>query len=263
MITKTKLILIAIPTTILLIWFALPTFGAGEISPAAFAKVESRPAAQITLNPLVLTDQQEKYPLGLHLELLEDPSRKLTIEQVSSPAFDAKFVPSRVETPNFGLTTSVYWVRLRLENEARYNNVWLLEDGYVNAQYVDLYTPRTDGKGFEVKQTGFLRPISTREVLYPRIVFSLNLPTQSQQTYYLRFQSEASMTLPLTLWTMGAFFNQSQLELLVNWLFFGAILALLVYHLFLLFSLREASYLFFVFLMGSLFLFFSTYTGYL
>ena len=49
----------------------------------------------------------------------------------------------------------------------------------------------------------------------------------------------------------------------MNWLFFGALLALLVYHLFLLFSLREASYLYFVILLASLILEELVYNGYL
>ena len=62
------------------------------------------------------------------------------------------------------------------------------------------------------------------------------------------------MTLPLTLWTKDAFWNEAQAEQMQAWLFFGALSALLVYHLFLLFSLKEASYLFFVILLASILL---------
>jgi hypothetical protein len=45
---------------------------------------------------LVLTDEQEEYPLGLHLELLEDPGGGLTISDVSSAEFNDQFTPSEV-----------------------------------------------------------------------------------------------------------------------------------------------------------------------
>ena len=83
------------------------------------------------------------------------------------------------------------------------------------------------GRGYEVEQTGSLRDISTRDVHNHHIVFDLNIPAQSQQTIFLRFQSGASMTLPLTLWTVEAFALNAQLELLLHGLFFGALLALL------------------------------------
>ncbi|OGO61646.1 MAG: hypothetical protein A2029_05900 [Chloroflexi bacterium RBG_19FT_COMBO_47_9] len=148
---------------------------------------------------LILTDEQEEYPLGLHLEILEDSGGGLTISDVSSPKFEAQFTPSEIEVPNYGYTDSAYWVRIHLDNETLYTNEWLLEVGFANTQYVDLYAPLPDNTGFDIKQTGSLRPVSTRDVLYPNIVLSLNIPTQSHVTYYLRFKSGASMTLPLTL----------------------------------------------------------------
>src|SRR5512134_3743229 len=132
--------------------------------------------------PVVLTDEQGKYPLGLHVEFLEDPSGKLTIAEVSSPAYHAKFIPSQVPVPNYGYTTSVYWVRLDLDNQSRQTDEWLLELGYVNIQYVDLYVPSPDRSGFAVKQTGNLRPVSTRDIPYPHILFNVSLPAQGRQT---------------------------------------------------------------------------------
>jgi len=77
----------------------------------------------------------------LHLGLLEDPSEELTIDDVSSPEFDLQFTPSQDTVPNFSLADSAYWVRLRLDNQTRQIEEWLLEVGFANMQYVDLYTP--------------------------------------------------------------------------------------------------------------------------
>ena len=212
---------------------------------------------------LVLTDEQEEYPLGLHLELLEDPGGGLTITDVSSPEFNDQFTPSEVTVPNYGYTDSAYWVRIHLDNETIYTNEWLLEVGFANTQYVDLYTPLPDNTGFDIKQTGSLRPVSTRDVLYPNIVLSLNIPVQSQNTYYLRFKSGASMTLPLTLWTKNAFIAESGQALILHWLLFGGFFALLVYHLFLLVTLKEATYLYFATLLAGMLAVLLEYTGFM
>ncbi len=45
-------------------------------------------------DPLVLTDSQDEYALGLHLDLLPDPQAQYTIAEVSSPSFAALFVSS-------------------------------------------------------------------------------------------------------------------------------------------------------------------------
>jgi signal transduction histidine kinase/PAS domain-containing protein len=265
--TKIKFGILALTISIILILTAYPATQAVGLSQNALRTTNTPVLAQSsnssTPEPLILTDGQSEYPLGLHLDILEDSSGKLTIAQVSSPEFDSQFTPSQVEVPNYGFSNSAYWVRVQLDNETRQIDEWLLELGFANMHYIDLYTPLLDGKGFSVKQTGSLRPVSTRDLLYPHFVFDLSVPTQSQQTYYLRFQSGASMTLGLTLWTKEAFWIQSQWVQMLNWLFFGALIALLLYHLFLLFTLREASYLIFVILLASLLFEELSYDGYL
>jgi signal transduction histidine kinase len=202
--------------------------------------------------PLILTDQQGEYPLGLHLEILEDPSGELTIERVSSPEFETRFVPSQAETPNYGFTSSAIWVQIRLHNETLRTDQWVLEQGFTNMHYVDLYTPEPNGRGYTVIRGGVLRPSTTRDLSYPHIVFRLVIPPGSEQIYYLRFQNGASMTLPLTLWTQPAFINHSVVDQLSIGIFYGVLIGLLFYNLFLLFSVREASYFYFVLLLASL-----------
>jgi hypothetical protein len=71
------------------------------------------------------------------------------------------------------------------------------------------------------------------------------------------------MTLPLTLWTQKAFLDNALVEQIAHGIFFGVLIGLLFYNLFLLVSLREASYLYFVILLASLIFEEATYEGYL
>jgi len=139
-------------------------------------------------DPLVLTDGQGNHPLGLHMELLEDPSGKLSIDDVSSPAFASRFTPSQVAVPNYGYTNSAYWLRMRLRNEASLVNLWLLEVNFQNLNYVDLYIP-SQGGGYNVKQSGALRPFATRELPYYHVVFELPLAYQDEQTPTYAFRA--------------------------------------------------------------------------
>jgi PAS domain S-box-containing protein len=239
--------------------FILTLIAAFALYLPAFSQNDAPPPPE----PLILNDQQDEYPLGLNLEILEDPTGELTIEDVTSPEFDTRFVPSQVPVPNYGFTDSVYWVRLHLDNQTQQTNEWLLKQGFANTHFIDLYTPLPDGKGFTVKQTGVLRPTTTRDIQYPDIVFNLTIPPQSQGTYYLRFQSGASMTLPLTLWTQNAFLDRALLEQILMGIFYGVLIGLLFYNLFLLFSFRELNYLFFVLLLVSLIFEDASYAGYL
>ena len=127
-----------------------------------------------TPQPLILTDQQGEYRLGRSMDILEDPSGELSIDQVASPEFASRFVRSQEDVPVFGYTNSAYWVRVPLRNESRLTNPWWLEFGYANTQYIDLYTPLPGGQGFSLKQSGSMRPFTTRDVPYQRVILSLS-----------------------------------------------------------------------------------------
>lgn len=216
-----------------------------------------------TPEALILTDEQDRYPLGLQLEILEDPGGELTIEDVSSPELDSQFTPNQVEVPNFGFSKSAYWVRFDLQNETRLTDQWLLEVAFPNIHFIDLYTPIPDGDGFAVKQTGVMRPPETRDILHPHFIFNLTLPTQIQQTAYLRIKNEASTALPIILWTPAAFFNETQWLQVLHMLIYGALIGLLIYNFFILVSLREVSYLYLVILIASILVFDVAYAGYM
>ena len=264
---KVRLGILIITVFIMLILSAVVPYPAAGFSqtvpmklPPLVMKQNGDPSIQ---EPLILTDEQGEYPLGLHMEILEDPTGNLTIEQASSPEFDSQFTPSQEEAPNYGLTNSVYWVRLNLDNETNHTDEWLLEVDFANTQYIDLYTPSVDGNGFEVKQSGVLRPVSSRDILHPQIVFDLSIPTQSRQTTYIRFQSGAAMTLGLTLWSMDSFLIHSQWQHLLFGLFFGVLIGLFFYNLFLVFSLWDVNYLYFVIELAAIIFFMASYDGYI
>ena len=95
------------------------------------------------------------------------------------------FRPAKRHVPNFGLTDSAYWLRLGLRNEAPQIDHWLLDVGYANTHFVDLYTPLADGEGFAVKQSGNLRPPESRDLRHPRIVFAVDVPPEVTEPLYL------------------------------------------------------------------------------
>jgi hypothetical protein len=71
--------------------------------------------------PLIFEEGQERIPLGLQLEYLEDPSGKLTLENVCGPELSKQFVQSHSSRPNFGVTDSAYWLRFKLSNPTEHS----------------------------------------------------------------------------------------------------------------------------------------------
>lgn len=199
---------------------------------------------------LVLTDDQKEYPIGLHMEILEDKNKQWTIEDVTTPSIAAQFVPSSEEALGFGFTDSAYWVRFRVRNEASSDTNWLLSYDSVSF-FIDYYYPADSGEGYEIIQTGSALPFDTRDVPVGRFVFHLPVPPQESKTVYMRFASDGSQILSLTLLSDDTFTRQVMFQQAFNGILYGILLILTIYNLVLFFNLRDGSYLYYV-------LFFST-----
>lgn len=205
-------------------------------------------------SPLVLTDDQGQYSLGRHMALLEDPGGQLTVTEVAAPDFAPRFSPSQSDAPNFGFTRSTIWGRLQVRNETASTAIWLLEIEQSNLGLVDLYVPAEAGIGFKRQQLGFSLPFASRDIPHHRLLFDLSLPVQTEQTFYLRFQSETRMFLPLTLWTPLTFAWQDHNDQLMAGLYYGVLLIMAGYNLFLFLALHDRSYLYLVLFIGFLLL---------
>ena len=80
--------------------------------------------------PVVLEDGKEYYEIGLNLDILEDPTGKLTIDDVNSPEWAVKFKRSQDKVPNFGMSSSAFWARLKIKNKSESHKSWYLSQNY-------------------------------------------------------------------------------------------------------------------------------------
>jgi two-component system, sensor histidine kinase LadS len=193
---------------------------------------------------LLVTPHLSGNALGTLTATLEDPTRSLTIEQASAASWSRRYVQSEVDTPNFGLTESAYWVRLNVANRAEQPQPWMLELAYPPLDEVLLFVPR-DGGGFDVRKSGDHESFASREVQYRTFLFQLNEPPGAR-TYYLRVQTSGSVSLPLRAWSSAAFLDHLLRELPPIWSFYGLMLIMAAYNLFVFVSVRERAYLYYV-----------------
>ncbi len=125
-----------------------------------------------SIKPVILTNKYTEYPIGLNLEILEDKSQKLTINEITSPEFSSQFISNHKETPNLGLTTSNIWVRFSVKNEADAEKKWLLVLNDARMTDIQVYLPSQFKSGFIVKETGKYFPFKTREIPHRNFIFN-------------------------------------------------------------------------------------------
>lgn len=178
---------------------------------------------------------------------LEDPERRLTVDEIARPDAASRFRPAPFHSTdiNFGYTHSAYWLALPLLPAADLRGSWLLEVGYPSLDRVEVYTPRAEG-GFKRQVAGDLQPFAERPYPHRNLVFPVELTPGKQQTIYLRVTSEGNLTAPLVLWRAETLQEHDQKSYALLSLYYGMLLALGLYNLLLFFPTRDRVFLAYV-----------------
>lgn len=188
-------------------------------------------------------------PLGKHLEILQDKSAQMTIQDVMKPeavkAAGVEWKPSPSLTPSFGFTDGAYWVRFTVANRQQYAQDWLLEIAYPMIDSITVFVP--EAGVFLTKTIGDHFPFYEREIEYRNCILALKEAPVSERTYYLRFRTTSSMNIPLYVWSPAALTQSISREQVIVGLYYGALLVMLVYNLLLFLGIRDINYLYYIF----------------
>ncbi|MBK8395846.1 MAG: response regulator [Leptospiraceae bacterium] len=206
--------------------------------------------------PVILNEDKGKYPLGLYLEILEDKEGKLTIEDIQKPEMEKLWIRSKKEVPGFGFTKSAYWARFQIQTELK--EKFYLEFTRPNQDKIDFYI-LTEEKKVIHKKAGDLLPFKERELQYRNFVFQINPENTSK--YYARIENEGTIEFPMIIWHPIKFSEKINTEMLGMGLYFGVMLVMALYNLFIWFSIRDRSYFFYVVYILLLSLFLANYYG--
>lgn len=192
--------------------------------------------------------------LGRTLQVFEDVDGQATIADVRAQAAAGHFKPHDKDTLNAGYSRSAFWLKIDLHyrptNPAA-SRTWLLELAYPPLDRLDLYLPDAAGSYQLARQTGDTLPFASREIRQNNFLFDLTFVPDQTQTLYLRLQSEGSIQAPVTLWSSTAFLEAQPVRLYVLGLIYGVLLGMLVYNLFIYLSVRDTSYLYYIFYIAS------------
>ncbi|MCH8621496.1 sensor histidine kinase [Undibacterium sp. TS12] len=187
---------------------------------------------------LSLDSDQGKLSLTSQFDLLEDKTGKLDIQDILKPEYASQFrhLPGNLRA---SYSKSVFWLRLDLQrSKLTVSQQWLMEITPVMLDDLRLYHPRADGS-MDVHRAGDRLPFSSLEVRHHYPVFLLNLLSTDTTVVYLRVQSTSSVFLRATLSTPQTFVEESNFISNMMGVYYGIMLAMILYNLMLAASYRS------------------------
>lgn len=179
------------------------------------------------------------------ISVFEDPSKSLSIEQIIS--IDDRFTPVTAGVPNFGFNQSNIWLRFSVPGSESDFNEKILEIKNPLLNVVELY----EKQGSEihlVNITGDSYMFSSRGNSQRNYRFVLKPKEGIASEYFLMVNSGGEQLLvPLILSDAEALALHDGEDHLVRGSYFGIILFVLLFNLFVYFIVREKSTLFYVY----------------
>lgn len=188
---------------------------------------------------IIFDNENDLLNIGGHVEIYEDKTNKLSFEEVISK----EFTPSKSPVPNLGISKSNFWIKIPITNKTE-NEHLILELSLAIIDYVELYY--YDNDQIKTIKTGDAYPFNKREYKDPHYLFNLNIPKGKTKTYYLNVKSNEALQLPLKIGTTINVYDQIKNRDLLSGIYFGIMLVMIFYNLFIYFSVRDKSYLYYV-----------------
>lgn len=186
-------------------------------------------------------NEKEIVSIGNQIQILNDKTNSLTFEQI----LNAKdFEPSTENVPNLGITKNSHWIKFTIKNELLNRRI-LLQLQYPIIDHIEFYAPTKDGQ-YKKTIAGELIHFDHREIYNQNYLFYLDIPKGESYTYYMLVRSGEQIQLPLLIGAQQPVYEDLIQKDLVFGLYIGIILVMAIYNLFVYFTVRDKSYLYYV-----------------
>lgn len=195
----------------------------------------------ITKAQVIFSDNSPALTIGRSINYYIDSSDSHSIDQLST--FQSNFHPQKSEVPNFGLLKHPLWVKITITNQSNSPELQL-EFDQASFDSIGFYYLQ-NGK-YRVNQSGVLFPFKSRMIDYHKFIYDLNIPYNTTATYYVRIKSSQEIQLPILLAKKDTLISHDMLNNILFGIFFGIIIVMFFYNLFIYFTVRDSIYLYYV-----------------
>ncbi|MCX8123339.1 MAG: SpoIIE family protein phosphatase [Spirochaetes bacterium] len=192
----------------------------------------------------VLNDAQHTYDIAPCIYFYEDASSQLTAEDIVKKDILRKFYPNAQKVINKGYSASWWWFYFSLTNNSS-NQSWVFDLAFPTLDYFELYS--LQGKTVTLLTTeGDLFPFNHRKILLNNFVVPVAIKKGETQQFLLCVKTTSEVIIPLKIRSHASLLEHSIKEYSGLWVYFGIMLSMFLYNLFLLIILRDINYLYYI-----------------
>lgn len=194
--------------------------------------------------PAFWADHTKRLELSRFVDYWQEPPEPVDLASVRELP-ESEWERNGQDSISLGYGDDVYWFRVRVNSGIEEPAPVYLEIGYPVLDHIEVYLVRGD----EVVASHVLgdkKPFYDRLIYHRHFLVPFSLPPEGDLSIYLRVDTSSSMQVPLTLWDQDAFYVAEQSRSMFEGVYYGIVLVMILYNLFVYMAVGERSFLHYV-----------------
>lgn len=178
-----------------------------------------------------------------HIEMLEDPNNSFSFEQVLKSQ-EFRLISQNI--PNLGISESSFWLKFEISNITNDSNLNLILE-QPNLDEVELYILSPNNNEYQLIRKGEFEAFHHKNYQHPNYIFDISIPENESRAYLLKIKSNEQIFLPLFISSVKSTIEYISKQDTLFSFYAGIILVMLLYNIFIYFTVRDNSYLYYAF----------------
>ncbi|MCH7412445.1 signal transduction protein [Belliella sp. R4-6] len=192
-----------------------------------------------------LNDDISQVHIANTYDFFLDTAAAYSIEDITKEHLQSQFQKVTDSHVLFDYLDSPIWMRFTVQNDQTLSNhSWYLESWGFDIKNITFYFPNQDGT-FETSTAGFERPFEERKIKHKNFNYFLDLRPNETKTFYLKVQRSYNQEFSFHLRTNEKFLVHSLNEYFLLGIYYGVLIIILTFNLYLFYRLRDTLYLYF------------------
>ncbi|MCB9363049.1 MAG: GHKL domain-containing protein [Flavobacteriales bacterium] len=191
-------------------------------------------------NTINIPEEDKVTNISSNLLIYEDSTSLLSINDI----LNKPFKKHKQIVPNLGVSNSTFWIQMTIKNLSKLKH-FILELSLPSLDYIEFYFPDSTDK-YSVIEAGENLPFISRKYQDPNYLFDINIPQHETKVFYLKIISTEGIQLPIKIGPQNAIFNQIKNRDILSGLYFGIMLVMIFYNLFVFLAVKDKSYIYYV-----------------
>jgi len=190
-------------------------------------------------NVVHLVNENEVVQVKNQCSYFETPLDTAQIENI----VNYEFTPVDQDVPNFGISSSTYWLKIEIDNQTDIED-YVLQVAQPILDLVQFFD--LGDSGFRTVTLG--EHLDFKERLYydPNYLFAFKIKPGESKTLYVKVQAKENVQVPMSIGSRQSMLALTKKKDVFSGIYLGIMLVMLLYNAFIYISTKDKSYMYYV-----------------